>query len=82
MVGLRQLATRSAPMASEVAGEHVDEGFWLHLLDIGAGGERLFAAGQQDATDAVVGFEIVDRRGDFPEHAERERVEHLRTVAA
>ena len=64
----------------EIAGKHVDEGFRLHFLDVGAGGEGLFAAGQQDASDPVVGFEIVDRGGDFAKHAERQRIEHLRAV--
>ncbi len=35
----------------EIAGEHVDEAFRLHFLDIGARGERLFAAGEQDTAD-------------------------------
>src|SRR6184192_437205 len=43
----------------EVAGEHVDEGFRLHFLDVGARGESLFAASQQDTSDSIVGFEIV-----------------------
>ncbi len=75
MVGLRQLATRSAPTA-----EHVDEGFRLHLLDVGARGESLFAAGEQDASDTVVGLEIIDGGGDFSEHAEGQCIEHLRAV--
>ena len=54
--------------------------FRLHLLDVGAGRKRLFAAGQQDASDPVVGLEIVDGGGDFLEHAERQRIEHLRAI--
>ena len=80
MVGLRQSGDAVAADGGEIAGKHVDEGFRLHFLDVGARGESLFAAGQQDAADLVVGFEIVDRGGDFPEHAERQRIEHLRAV--
>ncbi len=80
MVGLRQLATRSPPISGEIAGKHVDEGFRLHFLDVGARGKGFFAAGQQDAPNPVVGFEIVDRGGDFPEYAERQRIEQLRAV--
>ena len=39
----------------------------LHFLDVGAGGEGLFAASEQDASDLVIGFEIVYRGGDFSE---------------
>ena len=55
----------------EIAGEHVDEAFRLHLLDVGAGGKRLFAAGEQDTADIVIGLEVVDGRRDFAKHAER-----------
>ena len=54
--------------------------FRLHLLDVGAGGERLFAAGEQDAADLVVGLEVVDGRRDLAKHAERQCVEHFRPV--
>ena len=54
--------------------------FRLHLLDVGAGGEGLFAAGEQDAADLVVGLEVVDGGGDLAKHAERQRVEHFRPV--
>ena len=80
MVGLRQGATRSPPIVREVARKHVDESFRLHLLDVGARGEGLFAAGEKDAADRVVRLEVVDRGGNFLEHAERQRVEQLRAV--
>ena len=80
MVGLRQRAMRSPPIAAKSDGEHVDEAFWLHLLDVGAGGKRLLAAGHDDAADLVVGLEVVDRGGDLAEHAERQRIQHLRPV--
>src|SRR4051794_2713837 len=70
----------AAANRGEIAGEHVDEAFRLHLLDVGAGGECLFAAGEQDAADLVVGLEIVDGRRDLGKHAERQRVEHFRPV--
>ena len=34
----------------------------------------------QDAPDTVVGLEVVDGGGDFAKHAERQRIEHFRTV--
>ena len=80
MVGLRQRGDAVAADGGEIAREHVDEGFRLHLLDVGAGGKGLFAAGQQDAADVVVGLEIVDGRRDFAKHAERQRIEHFRAV--
>src|SRR5205807_196760 len=64
----------------EIAGEHVDEGLRLHLLDIGARGKGLFAAGQENASDLVVGFEILERCGDLAKYAEGKRVEHLGAV--
>ncbi|MGY4320178.1 hypothetical protein ACVWW1_009505 [Bradyrhizobium sp. JR3.5] len=67
-------------MAVEVAVEHVDEALRLHFLDIGTRREGLLAAGDQDAADLVVGLEIVHRRGDLAEHAERQRVQHFRPV--
>src|SRR5258707_140455 len=45
-----------------------------------AGGKSLFIAGDQDATDLVVGLEVIDRGGDLAKHAERQRVEHFRAV--
>ena len=59
----RLAAARDAvPGRDEVllVGLHV--GLGLHLLDVGAGGERLLAAGDDDAADAVVGLEGVERR--------------------
>ena len=79
----RRLAAAGDAVAAdrgEIAGEHVDEGFRLHLLDVGAGGKGLFAAGEQDAADLVVGLEVIDGGGDLAKHAERQRVEHFRAV--
>src|SRR5436305_11233497 len=66
--------------SGEIAGEHVDEGLRLHLLDVGAGSKGLFAAGQENASDLVVGFEILDRCGDLAKYAEGKRVEHFGAV--
>src|SRR6185436_1810310 len=52
----------------------------LHLLDVGAGGECLFAAGDQDTADIVIGLEVVDGRRNLAKHTERQRVEHFRPV--
>ncbi|MGY3239343.1 hypothetical protein ACVMAJ_006233 [Bradyrhizobium sp. USDA 4448] len=75
-------AARDAVAADrgEILGEHVDEALRLHLLDVGTGGKGLFAAGHDDAADRVIGFEIVDGRGNLAKDAEGERVEHLRPV--
>ena len=78
MVGLRQLRDAVAADRGEIAGEHVDEALRLHLLDVGAGGKGLLAAGHDDAADLVVGLEIVDRGRDLAKHAERQRVQHFR----
>src|SRR6266700_2378504 len=78
-----RLAAAGDPVAAdrgEIAGKHVDEAFRLHFLDVGARREGLFAAGHQNATDLLVGLEIVDRRRDFAKHAERQRVEHFRAI--
>ncbi len=80
MVGLVQVATRSPPIDGEVAGEHVDEALWLHLLDICSGGKCLLAAGHDDAAHGGVGFQLVDGDLDFAEHTERKRIEHLRAI--
>jgi len=51
----RRLAAGGDTVAAngrEIAGEHVDEGLWLHFLDVGAGRKGLFAAGDQDASMA------------------------------
>ena len=78
----RLAAARDAVAADggEVRREHVDEALRLHLLDVGAGGKGLFAAGHDDAADRVVRLEVVDGGGDLAEDAERQRIEHLRPV--
>ena len=50
------------PAGDEVAEESLGEGLVLHLLDVGAGGERLLGAGQHDRADGGVGLEGFERR--------------------
>src|SRR6185369_11745906 len=78
----RLAAARDAIAADrgEIRREHVDEAFGLHLLDVGAGGKRLFTAGHDDAADLVVGLEVVDGGRDFTKDAERQRVQYFRPV--
>ena len=77
----RAAAWRARPTCCQCSLQrHVDEGLWLHLLDVGAGGESLFAAGDQNASDFIVGLEVIDGGRNLAKHAERKRVEHFRTV--
>ena len=68
------------PGGGEVAHERVDRGLVRHLLDVGAGGEGLLRAGDQDAADAVVGVEGGDRLRQLGIERGVERVERLRPV--
>ena len=53
----------------------------LHLLDVGAGGEGLLRAGEDDAADAGIGLEAVERLVDLVDRAGRvQRVQRLRPV--
>ena len=69
-------------VAGEVAEIDVDVGLARHLLDVGAGGERLLRAGDEDAADVDVGLERVDRGVQFVDQRGVERVERLRPVEA
>ena len=53
-----------------------------HLLDVGAGRERLLAAGQDDRGDRRIAFEIVERRAKFGDQRRVQRVQRLRPVQA
>ena len=53
-----------------------------HLLDVGAGRERLLRAGDDHAADRVVRLECVDRGGHVGIHLRIERVQRLRAVEA
>ena len=70
------------PVRREVALEDVDVGLVRHLLDVGAGRERLLGAGDDHAADLLVGLERVDRGGQFGVELGVERVERLRPVEA
>ena len=70
------------PVAGEIALEGVHVGLALHLLDVGAGRERLLAAGQDHAGDLLVRLERVDRGGQFLVEPGVERIERLRPVEA
>src|SRR5581483_10038699 len=49
----------------EVAAIGLDEGLFVHLLDVDAGGERLLVAGDDDAADAGIRLEAVERAVDL-----------------
>ena len=51
-----------------------------HRRDVGAGGEGLVAAGDDDAADAVVGVVGFQRRPEVVHQAVVERIELLRAV--
>ena len=76
-------ARDAIPVAGEVAHEGVHVGLACHLLDVGAGRERLLGAGDDHAADVVVGLERVDRGGQLlVDQRGVERVERLRPVEA
>ena len=56
---------------------HVRKALVRHLLDVGAGRERLFRPGDDDAADGVVAFECVERRREFAHQRGVERIERL-----
>ena len=73
-------AGHRVPVADEGAAHHAHDGGVGHLLDVGAGGEGLLAAGDHDATDALV---LVERRQGvhhFIHQGRVEGVERLRPV--
>jgi hypothetical protein len=52
----------------------------LHDADVRAGGERLVAAGDHHAADAVVGVELLQRLAQLLHELRVERVQLLRAV--
>src|SRR5262249_22640151 len=64
----------------EVLEEDVLIGLLLHLLDVGAGGERLVAAGQHQATNAAIGLEAVECLSELAHQIGAQRVQSLRSV--
>jgi hypothetical protein len=53
-----------------------------HLLDVGAGGERLLAAGDDDGADRGVALELVERVAELGDQRVAQRVQRLRAVQA
>ena len=51
-----------------------------HLLDVGAGGERLLRAGDDHAADIAVGVEGVDGAAQLGDQRAVERIERLRPI--
>ena len=68
------------PAAEVVAHQHLEPRLGLHLLDVGAGGERALRAGDDDRADPLVGIEGGCRRHDVPHHLRVQRVERLGPV--
>src|SRR3546814_15788388 len=52
----------------------------FHLLDVGAGGKGLLGTGKEDAADAIVAFEIVQRCLEIGDQRLAKRVQRLRPV--
>src|SRR5580704_10544865 len=65
------------PVRGEIAEIDFDERPLRHLLDVGAGGERLVRPGNDHAADSAVGLEAVDGVSEFANQRGVERVECL-----
>jgi len=52
----------------------------MHFLDIDAGGEGLLVLGDDDAADARIGFECVERPVELADEERVERVQRVRAV--
>ena len=63
-----------------MAGHHVDRRPLHHVADVGAAGEDLVAAGQNDAARHLVASEGAEVLGQTLAHGEIEGVAHLRPV--
>ncbi len=68
------------PVADKRAGHHVDDGCIGHLLDIGAGRKGLFAAGNHNAANVVVGIEDLEGPDQFVHQRAVESIERLGTI--
>ena len=68
------------PLAEVIVHRHLEARLVGHLLDVGAGGERLLRPGQHDGADALVGVEAGGGVDDLAHHRRVERVERLGTV--
>ena len=70
MIGLRRAAD-AVPGGEEVVEIALRERLGLHLLDVGAGGEGLLRAGDDDAADVRIGLERIERRVDLADEPAR-----------
>src|SRR5690606_26254901 len=68
------------PLREQVFRVDLGEGLRRHLLDVGAGGERLLRAREQDRTDLAVRVEFLDGGDDLTHQLAVEGVERLRPV--
>jgi hypothetical protein len=69
------------PVAGDVVAlVDVGEAVAGHGADVGAGGKRLLAAGDDDAADRFVGVEGLERRAQFVHQLVVQGVELLRTI--
>jgi len=73
--GLLDLGDHGGPHFDEVGHVGLGEGEVLHLLDVGAGREGLFGAGDDDGADLVVLVEFVEGIVEFEEEGGGERVQ-------
>jgi hypothetical protein len=68
------------PARDEVADESFGECLVLHLLDVGAGGERLLGSGQHDRADSGVGLKDLERCVEVLHQGRRQRIQGLGSV--
>src|SRR3546814_8206194 len=70
----------SSDLGDEVFGIGLLIRLVFHLLDVGAGGKGLLGTGKEDAADAIVAFEIVQRCLEIGDQRLAKRVQRLRPV--
>jgi hypothetical protein len=68
------------PAGEIIVAIHLAKALRLHLLDVGAGGERLLAAGQHCAPLRAIGIERGHRSVELAQHLIVERVQRLWAV--
>ena len=73
---------RSAPIRDKIAKIGFDKRLVRHFLDVGPGSEGFVAAGDEHASDPVVGIESLDCLGQFGNQGLVEGIEGLRPVEA
>ena len=80
MTGFLHCATRSQPLVMKSCAVGLDVGLVRHFLDVGAGGEGLVAAGEDDGADLPVALQIVEGRAEIGDQRRVQGVERLRPV--